>query len=127
MGQALSGRAGLSVLGDKPGNQRRAWEIKKPDNPKAPGFLLKPEFRFRNRWANYFLKPLTLLEAAGWDSCLWSLAQAPRPNATATRVIKAILFIIWYSFLYFAKPANRGFLGDESRENKHFFSVFPRL
>ena len=110
-----------------PEDERRAGEIKKPDSPKASGFLLKPEFLFGDRRANYFLKPLTLLEAVGWDSCLWSLAQAPRPNATATRVIKAIFFIVLYSFLFFAKPAIRGFLGDASRENKHFFSVFPRL
>jgi hypothetical protein len=42
---------------------------------------------------DYFLKPLTLLEGVGWDVGLESLAQAPRPNATAIRVTKAMCFI----------------------------------
>lgn len=46
---------------------------------------------------DYFLKPLTFFAGLGADVGLASLAQAPRPKATATRVRREMDFIIgWF-------------------------------
>lgn len=61
-----------------------------PEGP--PGFSKGDRM---NRLEDYFLKPFTFLEGAEEEEAgLVSLAQAPRPKATATRVMKAMFFIV---------------------------------
>jgi hypothetical protein len=43
---------------------------------------------------NYFLKPFTFLETAGLVGAVFSLAQAPKLIATATRVRREMVFIV---------------------------------
>ena len=98
---------------------------KKPDNPEASGFSHgKPDLEPARR---LLLEALHVLGRHRLGAVVVVLSACTETECNRHQSHKSNLFHSVVFLFCFAKSAKLGFLGDQSRENKHFFSVFPHL